>query len=89
MRGLVDEWYLIYAYTYKALAKVKSFLYYFIKVLMYIVIYVSIVYFMIVHTFLPGLHVKAVEIHKNLIDRFNNTPEYRTDLGITYLMINK
>lgn len=36
-----------------------------------------------------GHHMKAIPIHNVLIQKFNSTPEYRTDLAITYLMIRR
>uniref|UniRef100_A0A0A9ZHD0 Aspartyl/asparaginyl beta-hydroxylase n=1 Tax=Lygus hesperus TaxID=30085 RepID=A0A0A9ZHD0_LYGHE len=36
-----------------------------------------------------GLHMKAALVHKKLIDRFDDIVEYRNDLGINYLMVNR
>lgn len=33
--------------------------------------------------------MKAVAVHKQLIERFNDTVEYRNDLAINYLMVNR
>ncbi|KAK9505817.1 hypothetical protein O3M35_009795 [Rhynocoris fuscipes] len=36
-----------------------------------------------------GRHMNAVPVHRELINRFNNTVQYRNDLAITYLMVNR
>lgn len=36
-----------------------------------------------------GLYNKAIDIHKQLVQKFNSTPEYRTDMAISYLMMNE
>lgn len=36
-----------------------------------------------------GRHMDAVEIHEKLINKLPSEPEYRNQLVITYLMVNK
>uniref|UniRef100_T1HC09 Asp_Arg_Hydrox domain-containing protein n=1 Tax=Rhodnius prolixus TaxID=13249 RepID=T1HC09_RHOPR len=36
-----------------------------------------------------GQHMKAVPVHRELINRFNNSVQYRNDLAINYLMVNR
>ncbi|GAB0090328.1 aspartyl/asparaginyl beta-hydroxylase [Sergentomyia squamirostris] len=36
-----------------------------------------------------GLHLKTIPIHEVLIERFSETPEYRNELAISYLLLNR
>lgn len=36
-----------------------------------------------------GAHLQAVDVHKMLINRFNDEPHYRNQLAISYLLINR
>lgn len=36
-----------------------------------------------------GEHLSAVPVHEKLIERFDDDPNYRNQLAVTYLLVNR